>query len=100
MKPALGAMLMTMACAPVPPASDEGPLPVHGETGHRCDAKKARGLIGREATRELGAEALRLSGAGMLRWLQPGTITTMDYREDRLNIHLDARNVVRDLTCG
>ena len=92
---------MTMACAPVPPAEPpEEQVAVHGDTGYVCDAGRARSLIGREATSALGAEALRLSGAGTLRWLPPGAIVTMDYREDRLNIELDGRNRVTQLRCG
>jgi hypothetical protein len=91
---------MTMACAPVPPASDEGPLPIHGESGLVCNAKKATGLVGKPASEALGREALRLSGAGTIRWIRPGTLVTMDYRSDRLNIHLDTNDRVSDVTCG
>ena len=65
-----------------------------------CDASKASALVGREATSELGAEALRRTGAAMLRWLPPGAFVTMDYRRDRLNIELDARNRVTGFKCG
>jgi hypothetical protein len=96
-----GILLMTMACAPVPPAEPgEEPVPVHGATGYRCDASRAQALVGRQATSELGAEALRLTGARAIRWIPPGAIVTMDYREDRLNIELDGRNRVTQLRCG
>jgi hypothetical protein len=92
---------MTMACAPVPPAEPpEEQVPVYGDTGYVCDAGRARSLIGREATSALGAEALRLTGSRTLRWLRPGDVVTMDYREDRLNIEIDASNRVRALRCG
>ena len=92
---------MTMACAPVPPTEPvEEQIPVHGGTGQACNAGRAQSLVGREATSELGAEALRLTGAGALRWIPPGAMVTMDYREDRLNIELDARNRVTRLRCG
>ncbi len=89
------------ACAPVPPAEPvEEPVPVHGQTGYICDAAKAGGLIGRPASSALGSEALRLSGARTLRWIRPGDAVTMDYREDRLNIHLDGRSQVMRISCG
>ena len=96
-----GILLMTTACAPVPPAepADEQ-YPVHGAIGHTCDANRARSLVGRPATSELGAEALRLSGARTIRWMPPGAVVTMDYREDRLNIELDAQNRVTRFHCG
>ena len=99
MRAALGAMLMMIAgCVPAPPAEAEAEAPVHGGTG--CDAAPASKLVGREATSELGAEALRLSGARALRWIPEGSMVTMDYREDRLNIHLDRGNKVVRIACG
>ena len=65
-----------------------------------CEASAANGLIGREASQELAAEALRLTGARGVRWKPPGAIVTMDYRPDRLNISLDERNVVTAFDCG
>jgi hypothetical protein len=56
--------------------------------------------VGRQATSEVGAEALRLTRAQRLRWIRPGDAVTMDYREDRLNIDLDAQGRVRALRCG
>ena len=93
-----GLLLTTVACAPVPPAEEQ--VPVHGGTGRLCDASRAQSLLGRQATGDLGAEALRLSGAGTLRWIPPGAMVTMDYREDRLNIELDAQNRVTRIRCG
>ena len=100
MKPLLaGALLMTMACAAMPP--DEGEEPrVVGESEYRCSDRGLQDLVGRAASRELGAEALRRSGARTLRWIRPGDMVTMDYRTDRLNIHLDARHRVERFACG
>ena len=90
-------MLATSAC--MTPVGAEDP-PVVGASGHRCDASAAQGLVGQQATAELGARALALTGARTIRWIQPGQAVTMDYREDRLNISLDARNRVEQLSCG
>lgn len=95
---AIGALFMaTSACISVVPADEE--LPVHGGGG-TCDASRAARLVGQEATSALGAEALRLTGASALRWIQPGDMVTMDYRPDRLNVKLDARNRIEQFTCG
>jgi hypothetical protein len=91
-------LLMTSAC--MAPAMGEE-VPVHGETpGYRCDASGAQNLVGQQATQGLGARALELTGARTIRWIRPGDVVTMDYREDRLNIHLDGRGRVERLTCG
>jgi hypothetical protein len=79
------------------PFNDDTP-PVGGDG--RCEADAAQSLVGRPATADLGAEALRLTGARALRWIQPGQAVTMDYRADRLNIKLDGENRVEEITCG
>ena len=91
------ALLAATACAAVPP--DDG---VHGvdESGHRCNPLRLGDLIGRPATQALGAEVLPLSDARALRWIRPGDSVTMDYRPDRLNIHLDAQGRVERFACG
>ena len=97
-----GALLMNMACAAMPPEGEppNGEPREVGASDYRCDADGLGNLIGRAATRELGEEALRRSGARTLRWIRPGDVVTMDYRLDRLNIHLDARGRVARFACG
>ena len=80
-------------------AGTESSVPVRGATG-ACDAARAQGLVGRVATAELRAEAMRLSGAQSLRNIPEGTMVTMDFREDRLNIELDRANRVTRIRCG
>lgn len=92
--------MITIGCAPVPPAPESSEtFPVQG-TGRLCNAAKAQPLVGKARSAKLGADALRLSGAGTLRWLRPGDIVTMEYREDRLNIELDAKGLVKAIRCG
>ena len=79
-------------------AAAEPEVPVKGEGS--CDAGKAQSLVGRDRSESLGAEAMRLSGAETIRWIRPGDMVTMDYREDRLNLHLDARGRVTKVRCG
>lgn len=86
----------TAACAPVLPA---GPIPVEPEGGV-CSIDRASALIGRVASVELGAEALRLTGGRSIRWIRPGQAVTMDYRPDRLNIELNAQNRVVRFGCN
>lgn len=83
------------ACAPMgvglePPSNPDGP----------CDATLAQGLIGRAIDPNVGAEAMRLSGAGALRWIGPNQAVTMDYRPDRLNVEYDASRRVTEIRCG
>jgi hypothetical protein len=96
MKPMIAVTMMALAgCATTGDA--EGPPPASiGE----CSAEGAQGLVGRPASAELGAEALRLTGLRQLRWIPEGSAVTMDFRVDRLNIELDSRNRVSRITCG
>lgn len=86
------AALLSAGCATAPPAEAIG--------SGKCDASKAQTLIGRARSAKTGAEALRLSGAKALRWIAPGTMVTMDYREDRLNLRVDPTNKVVKVDCG
>ena len=97
--------LMLMAWTTVPPegegqrpeqASDR--LPVGGEGP--CNAAVVQDMVGRQRSGEVGAEAVLRSGAETLRWIEPGSAYTMDYREDRLNIEVDARGKITRLRCG
>ena len=97
-----GMLLMAMACTASPSDGEPGnetPREV-GASGYRCNAEALADLVGHAATQELGAEALRRSGSRALRWIRPGDIVTMDYREDRLNIHLDDQGRVERFNCG
>jgi uncharacterized protein involved in type VI secretion and phage assembly len=91
-RPAALAALLAAGCATAPPAEAGG--------SGRCDSARAGKLVGRERSEALGAEALRLTGARALRWIAPGTMVTMDYREDRLNLRVDPAGKVIKVDCG
>ena len=65
-----------------------------------CNAQPAQMLVGRQGGPALAQEAQRLANAAAVRWLRPGQIVTMEFRADRLNIHLDAQEKVERITCG
>ena len=95
--------LALAGCAPVERADGgwaEDALPVERSTGVVCSVPDASRYVGRVATPALAGGAQAASGAALVRWLQPGTIVTMEYRADRLNIYLDAANKVVRLSCG
>lgn len=88
----VAAALLTAGCATVPEAEAGG--------GGKCDAEKAQKLVGRARSAEVGEDALRLTGAATLRWIAPGTVVTMDYREDRVNLRVDAAGKIVKVDCG
>ena len=90
---------MLMACTTVPPQAEvpEPEVPEHG--AGKCDAGPAQHLIGRRRSAEVGAEALRLSGARTLRWIGPDTAYTQDLRSDRINLETDRGDRVIGVRC-
>ncbi|HEX8126146.1 MAG TPA: I78 family peptidase inhibitor [Allosphingosinicella sp.] len=93
MRALAAAALLASGCATTAPPAEAGAM-------GKCDAAKAQGLIGRTRSAETAAEALRLSGAKGLRWIAPGAMVTMDYREDRLNLRVDPEGKVVKVDCG
>jgi hypothetical protein len=73
---------------------------VVGGTDAPCHADGLDDLVGQPGSSALAADALKRSGAHTLRWIQPGMAVTMDYRRDRLDIHLNDHNLVTRITCG
>ena len=93
MKVALAALALA-GCATAPPAPPSPSL-----TG-QCRVDGLGDLVGRPADAALGAEAMRRSGAARLRWIRPGDMVTMDYSDQRLNVHLDPEGRVERFACG
>jgi hypothetical protein len=74
---------------------------VHGETpGHECQSVGLERFAGQLATSEIGAEILRVSNAASIRWVQPGQMVTMEFRADRVTVHLAAGNRIERVNCG
>jgi hypothetical protein len=96
---ALFALVPLAACAQTSPPADTPETPPARLAG-QCDAAAVQDLVGKPASSELGADALTRSHAAVMRWLRPGQIVTMEYRADRLNLNLDAQNVVARIGCG
>jgi len=99
----LSACAVNPATAPAEPVEGGSPQPiaVHGVTpGHTCKAAGTDQFIGQAGTKETGAAILRASNAAVLRWAPPNTMLTMDYREDRVTIWLDAASKITKIRCG
>ena len=93
---ALSVITLPACTASTPPMSD--PMPPQTAS---CNADAAKpGVVGKLATAEIVEQARIAAGARMARVLKPGQMVTMEYAEGRLNIDVDARNVVTNLRCG
>ena len=91
-------LVLLAAAAPLSGCVADGAL--HRTARGHCKEDRVQLLIGRLATVELAAEALRLSGAREIRWNPWGTIVTTAYRHGRLNLDLDQENRVTGVSCG
>ena len=88
------ALLSACSTAPAQP-------PVRGETpGRECQPAGLGRFAGQPATSEVAAEILEVSRAGVLRWVQPGMMVTMEYRADRVTVWLAPGNRIERVSCG
>lgn len=89
--------LLTGGCMTInDPYSQEAAPSVAGS----CDATRITPLVGKPVTAPNIEEAKRLTGAKTVRTIRPGDIVTMDYREDRLNLRLDGKDMIEGASCG
>lgn len=85
-------LLVATGCASQPPAA---PPP-----SSACNAAAAQAAIGKPATASVMEEARRAANARMVRMLRPGQVVTLEFNAERLNLEVDAANVVRRASCG
>lgn len=94
--------LVPLALTTVAACAAQGPSPVAppaAATG-LCAGEGLGRFIGRPATAEVGREILRQSGASTLRWVAEGMMVTMEFRGERVTVHLDRSNRVQRAVCG
>jgi hypothetical protein len=99
------ALLAACSTNPAPAEPVEGgppqPTPIHGVTpGHKCTTVGTDKFVGQAGTSETGATIMRTTHAAVLRWAPPGYMLTMDYREDRVTVHLGPDRKVTEIKCG
>lgn len=91
--PVLVLLLSVGACATMPPPG--GPPP-----SGLCNAEGARGAIGHAPTPDVVERARVDSGSASVRVIRPGGAVTMDFRGDRLNLNVNARDAIEGVKCG
>ena len=84
------------ACAPVAPVATPADAIPQSDT---CGAARVASHLGMPATATRRAMVEQESGAGRVRWLPPGSIVTLDYSPERLNVELDEENRIIRYRC-
>jgi len=90
----LFATLLLTGCVPDLQAADPQP-PGPGSDGGGCTSASLQELVGQPAT---VLETMRF-GRGV-RIIRPGMPVTTDYQPDRLNIEINAAEVIFRVSCG
>ena len=99
----LGSCLLAPLIGACTPAPDTGPPPVPpGIEPYEgtCAASGGAPLIGRRRSAAAEAEAKRLTGAVVVRWIAPGDAVTEDFNTGRINIEIDSRGRIVSFRCG
>lgn len=81
------------------PADEAGKATEAPPVGN-CDASQVQSLVGQPYTEALDKQAQEDAAAKQLRVLHPNDVTTMEFLGDRLNIEVDAKDVVSGVRCG
>lgn len=92
-------LLFTLSACATDGSTDAGKLPPQSSTEPDCGADALKGYVGREATDEIVAALRAWRGDHPVRVLKPGSIVTMDYRPDRLNIDLEEDGTIKGFRC-
>ncbi|GAB3345767.1 hypothetical protein GCM10027430_02710 [Lysobacter tyrosinilyticus] len=65
-----------------------------------CNAEAARSFVGQAATSTAVEQARSAATADSVRTLKPGQAMTMEFNGNRLNVDIDANNIVTNVRCG
>ena len=93
--PALLLLALAGCTSTAPPMTDPVP-PARAQ----CHADAAQSLVGQPATTQNVELARQRAGAQIARVLKPDQMVTMEFREGRLNVYVDAANVITRIACG
>jgi hypothetical protein len=87
------AALLLAGCVAEPPAAEPPP-------NTECLAAAAQGYVGLPASNQ-NIEGARIAAeAEAVRTIRPGQVVTMEFLAGRLNLELDAADVITAITCG
>jgi hypothetical protein len=96
---ALGVLPLAVTAVAACSSQAQTPVTTSPVTG-LCVSEGLERFVGRSRSEQLGSEIRRQSGASALRWVPEGTMVTMEFRSERVTVHLDGSNRVKRVICG
>lgn len=87
-------VFVAAACTTMPPP------PVASQTMDGCTTDPIGWVIGNAATPDLVERARYESNSRDVRVIGDGQAVTLDYRGDRLNLHVNKAGAIHQATCG
>lgn len=89
----------SVAAPSKPATAAPSPPPTAEEPAMTCQADKGQWAMGKIADEALLAKVKADTSSERVRVIRPGMAVTMDYREDRVNLDVDADNRVTGVRC-
>ena len=99
----LAAILPLAACSHAGgnASAEVGSLPAKVSDGpQECNPEKLESFSGKTADEATIKKLVADSGARNARVVKPGMAVTMDFREDRVTVQVDAQNRIERASCG
>ncbi|OWQ51059.1 I78 family peptidase inhibitor [Stenotrophomonas maltophilia] len=78
---------------------DPAPAPV-ADAAHECKPEALDAFTGRTADEATIKKLVADSGARNAQVVKPGMAVTMDFRQDRVTVQVDAQNRIERASCG
>ncbi|MCU1203600.1 hypothetical protein JAK25_06855 [Stenotrophomonas maltophilia] len=100
---ALLAILPLAACSHAggSTALDAAPAPAPvADAAHECRPEALEAFTGKTADEATIKKLVAASGARGARVVKPGMAVTMDFRQDRVTVQVDAQNRIERASCG
>ena len=95
MRPVICAAILALVsgAAAAQPVGVQSPAPA-------CRDEAGRFAVGQPYSERLAERARRRARAGLVRKIEPGQVTTMEFRADRLTLEIDPHGRIRAVRCG
>ena len=93
-------LILTTALLAVGCSTADKPTAKPADPSQGCTSAAVEHLQGQVASPELLEQARQQAGASTARVLTPGSVVTLEYNGQRLNLNVDDQRVITHVSCG